>query len=87
MDPQVLGVVRKLCKDPRQLEMLNWIESQPQPVVEQFLMQTVASMPREQIAPTLNEQLGDQATPEEKQHLYTQLIQVYDFLKAQQAPK
>lgn len=78
-----LSFVKNMCKEPKQQEVIQWMESAPKEQVMSFLKGAVRDIPRDHIPYMVNEQLPN-ATPDEKQTLYNEIIQVYDFLSQNQ---
>lgn len=73
-------MVEGMIQGPEQQQMITWLKGAPQEEVMGFLKNVVAALPRESIPHMVNQQLPN-ATPDEKQKLYDEIIQVYDFLK------
>ena len=84
MDMQTtLTFLRSLCTEPEQVQMLNWMASQPQEKVVSFLQNAIKTVPRESIPELINVHMAAQS-PEVRNQIYTQVMQAYDFLNQQQ---
>ena len=84
MDMQTtLTFLRSLCTEPEQVQMLNWMASQPQEKVVAFLQNAIKTVPRESIPELINLHMATQS-PEVRNQIYTQVMQAYDFLNQQQ---
>ena len=78
-----LTFLQSLCTQPEQLQMLNWMASQPQEKVVAFLQNAIKTVPRESIPELINLHMATQS-PEVRYQIYTQVMQAYDFLNQQQ---
>ena len=78
-----LTFLQSLCTQPEQLQMLNWMASQPQEKVVSFLQNAIKTVPRESIPELINLHMATQS-PEVRNQIYTQVMQAYDFLNQQQ---
>ena len=78
-----LTFLQSLCTQPEQLQMLNWMASQPQEKVVAFLQNAIKTVPRESIPELINLHMATQS-PEVRNQIYTQVMQAYDFLNQQQ---
>ena len=84
MDVQTtLTFLQSLCTEPEQVQMLNWMASQPQEKVVAFLQNAIKTVPRESIPELINLHMATQS-PEVRNQIYTQVMQAYDFLNQQQ---
>ena len=77
-------LIKQMATTPEQQQMIQYLETAPPEQVLMFLQQSVGGIPRDQLIPLMEEHMGSQIPNDQKQNLYTQVVNVYDFLKQQQ---